>query len=197
MSFNDRFKTRPLSWSQLSTFKYSKEDWYKRYILNEADPPNAAMLYGSKVGDSIGTDESLVPTLVPPGVKEYSLKGNIEDIFMVGFADHYCPDTYVLNENKTTDKPGKWNQKSVDEHGQLTMYALLLFLQDRVKPEAVKMYLNYIPVCIGNDFDYYLPTPPTYTAIETKRTTLQILNFITELKDTVKEMEAYALSKQI
>ena len=195
MSFTDRFKTRPLSWSQLSTFAYNKDDWYKRYVLNEADPPNAAMLYGSVVGDSIGTEKSMVPTLVPAGVKEYELRGNIDKIHMVGFADHYCPNTLVLNENKTTDKPNKWNQKSVDQHGQLTMYALLLFLQDRVKPETVTMYLNYIPVEVGNDFIYRLPDPPTYTAIPTKRTTLDILNFITYVQKTVVEMEAFANSK--
>lgn len=194
MSFTNRFKTRPLSWSQLSSFEYSPKEWHKRYVLNKPDPPNAAMLYGSKVGDSIGTPDSLVPTLVPPGVKEYELRANIGPIYLVGFADHYCTDTLVLNENKTTDKPTKWNQKSVDAHGQMTMYALLLFLQNKTKPEDVTMFLNYIPVLVGNDFQYYLPTPPTYTAIPTRRTTKDIMNFVTYVKDTVAAMEAYARS---
>lgn len=164
-------------------------------MLNKPEPPNAAMLYGSKVGDSIGTPDSLVPTLVPPGVKEYELRANIGPIHMVGFCDHYCPETLVLNENKTTDNPTKWNQKSVDAHGQMTMYALLLFLQNKTKPEDVTMFLNYIPVLIKG-VDYALPTPPTYTAIPTKRTTTDIMNFVTYVKETVTAMEAYAKTQR-
>ncbi len=193
--FTDRFIIRPLSYSQLSSFEYSPREWYKRYVLLQPDPPNAAMLFGSLVGDSIATDNSLVPTLTPPGVKEYELRASIGDIRLIGFADHYCPDTYVLNENKTTDKPGKWNQKSVDAHGQMTMCALLLFLQDRVKPEDVTMYLNYIPVEVGGDFQYRLPTPPTYTAIPTRRTTADVLRYVGYVQETVKRMEAYARSQ--
>lgn len=190
-TFTDRFKTRPLSWSQLSSFEYSPKEWHRRYIRNKPEPPNAAMLYGSKVGDSIGTPNSLVPTLTPPGAKEYELRANLGPIHMVGFCDHYCPDTLVLNENKTTDNPDKWNKKSVDTHGQMTMYALLLFLQNKTKPGDVTMYLNYIPVFIKG-VDYALPTPPTYTAIPTERTTADIMNFVTYVKNTVKAMEDYA-----
>jgi len=195
-SFTDRFIIRPLSYSQLSSFEYSPAEWYKRYVLLKPDPPNAAMLYGTKVGDSIGTENSLVPTLTPPGVKEYELRANIGKIKMVGYADHHCSETKILNENKTTDNPNKWNQKSVDAHGQMTMYALLLLLQDKVKPEDVTMFLNYIPVTIGGDFQYRLPEPPTYTAIPTRRTTTDVLRYVGYIEETVKAMEKYARSEQ-
>jgi hypothetical protein len=194
MSFTDRFKTRPLSYSQLSSFEYSPKEWHKRYNLKEPDPPNAAMLFGSRVGDSIATPDSLVPSLTPPGVKEYEMRANLGPIHIIGFADHYDPETLVLNENKTTDNPKKWNKKSVDAHGQMTMYALLLYLQNKTKPEDVTMYLNYIPVLVGNDFQYYLPTPPTYTAIPTRRTTTDIMRYVQYIKDTVEAMEAYTRS---
>lgn len=194
MKLSSRFDTRPLSWSQLSSFEYDKKEWYETYILGKKKEPNAAMLFGSKIGDQIGTDENPIPGMNLPGIKEYELRANLGSIKLVGYADFYCPDTLVLNENKTTDKPTKWNQKSVDAHGQMTMYALLLFLQNKTKPEDVTMYLNYIPVLVGNDFQYYLPTPPTYTAIPTKRTTKDIMNFVTYVKDTVAAMEAYARS---
>jgi hypothetical protein len=193
--FTDRFIIRPLSYSQLSSFEYSPHEWYKRYVLLKPDPPNAAMLFGSKVGDSIATDDSLVPTLTPPGVKEYELRANIGKIKMIGFIDHWDAETKTLNENKTTDKPDKWNQKSVDAHGQMTMYALLLYLQDKVKPEDVTMFLNDIPVTIGGDFQYQLPDPPTYTAIPTKRTTTDILRYVGYVEETVAKMEKYARSQ--
>lgn len=153
------------------------------------------MLFGTYIGDLVGTPECPIPGLHDIGQKEYELRANIGDIRMIGFADGYRPEEKVLYENKTTDKPGKWNQKSVDAHGQMTMYALLLFLQDRVKPEDVTMYLNYIPVEVGGDFQYRLPTPPTYTAIPTRRTTADVLRYVGYVQETVKRMEAYARSQ--
>lgn len=187
-----RFDQRPLSYSQLSSFEWSPAEWYETYILGKKKEPNAAMLFGSKIGDQIGTDENPIPGMNLPGVKEYELRANLGPIKLVGYADFYCPDTLILNENKTTDKPDKWNKKSVDAHGQMTMYALLLFLQNKTKPEDVTMYLNYIPVFVGNDFQYYLPNPPTYTAIETRRTTTDIMRYVQYIKDTVSKMEEYA-----
>lgn len=194
MTFTDRFKIRPLSYSQLSSFEWNPAEWYETYILGKKKEPNAAMLFGSKIGDEIGTDKNPIPGMNLPGVKEYELRANLGPIRLVGYADFYCPDTLTLNENKTTDNPKKWNKKSVDAHGQMTMYALLLYLQNKTKPEDVTMFLNYIPVLVGNDFQYYLPTPATYTAIPTKRTTTDIMRYVQYIKDTVAAMEAYARS---
>lgn len=189
----ERFKTRPLSHSQLSSWEYNKDAWYRSYILGKRDPANAAMLFGSVVGDSIGTPQSLVPDLVPPGVKEYALEANLGDIRIVGYADHYCPDTLVLHENKTSDKEDRWTQKKTDQHPQLTMYALMLFLRDKVKPEDVEMWLNFIPVEIGGlTLDQYrMPTPPRYTSFKTRRTTHDIMAYSSYVVQTVKDMDEY------
>ena len=149
------------------------------------------MLFGSLVGDSIGTEKSLVPTLVPPGIKEYELRAKIGDIYLVGYADHYCPFKKILHENKTSENTTKWTQKAVNEHGQLTMYALLLFLQDKTPPSDVTMYLNYIPVIKGGDFMIRLPEPPTYTQFKTTRTNLQIVEYVGYIKNIVKKMNEY------
>ena len=99
----NRFITRPLSYSQLSAWEYDKEDWYNRYILNIPFLGNPATAFGSVVGDSIGTPNSLVPNLVPPGVKEYELSATLGAIRVIGFADHFCPKTKVLHENTKPD----------------------------------------------------------------------------------------------
>lgn len=196
MKFTDRFKIRPASYSFFASWEYNKEEWYNNYILGNRPEPNQAMLMGTKVGDSIGTPDSLVPTLTPPGVKEYEMRANLGDIYLIGFADHYCKETKVLHENKTTTNDKKWTQKSVDEHKQLDMYALLLFLQNKTPPAEVKMYLNYIPVVEGGDMLLHLPEPATYVQYETKRTNLQIAEYAEYIKSTVKEMEAYVRARK-
>ena len=191
MTFTDRFTTRPLSHSQLSSWEYNKDEWWDNYILGKRKAPNPAMEFGTVVGDSIGTPGSLVPELVPPGVKEFELSASLGPIRIVGYADHYCPNTLVLHENKTSDKPDRWDQKKVDEHPQLTMYALMLYLRDKVKPEEIKMFLNFIPVERGSDMHYRVPEPVVFHQFETRRTTTDILRYAAYVTDTVKQMEEY------
>ena len=193
--FTDRFKERPASYSFFSSWEWDKEEWYDNYILGKKKESNGAMRFGSLVGDSIGTPDSLVPTLTPPGVKEYELRAKVGDIMLLGYCDHYCPLTKTLHENKTTVNKKKWTKQSVDEHKQLDMYALLLMLQDKTHPSEVTMYLNYIPVELKG-IGYKLPKVPTYVQIETKRTALQVAEYAQYIKDTVKEMEVWVLNRQ-
>lgn len=190
-SFNKRFKHRPLSYSQLLSWEYDKEQWWRSYVLDKRDPATPAMLFGNVVGDSIGTPDSLVPSLVPPGVKEYALSATLGDIILIGYADHYCPETRVLHENKTSDNHARWDQKKVDNHKQLDMYALMLFLREKVKPEDITMQLNFIPVLYGGDMVYKVPDPAYYIAFPTSRTTADILRYATYITSTVKEMADY------
>jgi hypothetical protein len=193
----NRFDKRPLSHSQLSSFEYSPEQWYQSYILGIRQPANTAMLMGNKIGDSIGTPDSLVPDLVPPGVKEFELHAKLGDISIVGFCDHFDMETKTLHENKTSSTKDRWTQKKVDEHPQLTMYCLMLFLQHKIKPEDITIYLNFIPVEEQGDFTLALPNPPKFTQFKTRRTTRQILEYAVYVQETVKKMDEYVLNRPI
>lgn len=194
--FKKRFTKRPLSYSQLSSFEWDKDQWYNNYILGIREPANPAMAWGSVVGDSIGTPDTLVPTLVPPGVKEYEMRAVIDDVPIIGFADHFCINTLWLHENKTSDNPKRWDQKKVNQHGQLSMYALMLFLREKIKPEDIQMQLNFIPVLRGGDMLYRMPEPPIFIPFITSRSTLDILHYAQSIRDTLVEMEAYYKHKQ-
>lgn len=164
---------RPVSYSQLASWEWNRREWYKKYIEGIDPPTTEAMLYGNTVGDTLGTPKSLVPALKDiAGIKEYELKATVGDMTLVGYADHYCPKTIVLTENKTSANPTRWTQKSVDEHVQLTMYAMLLYLQNKVKPEDLTIQLNAIPVggeplCITGE----------HRTFTTKRTLADILRY--------------------
>lgn len=186
-----RFIKRPLSYSQLSAWDYGKEEWYQRYIIGQPYKTNSAMNAGNIVGDSIGTDKSLVPDLVPPGIKEFKLTAQLGNIYMIGFADHYCPETKVLHENKTSTNRKKWTQGVVDRHKQLDMYCLMLALTHNTAPEDVEIYLNYIPVIENQDMRYYLPEPPEFRQFRTSRTIEQIDAFAEEIQQTVQQMHEY------
>lgn len=192
----ERFKSRPLSYSQLASFEYDKDQWYDSYVLGKRGPTNHNMRAGNVIGDSIGTPKSYVPDLQPPGVKEFKLDANLGDIWLVGYVDHFCPVTRELHENKTSTNARRWTQGQADKHGQLTMYALMLFLKHNIPPEEVTMYLNFIPLVQRADYRICLPEPPIYRQFKTSRTSEQIAEYADYIEETVRLMHSYALEKQ-
>ena len=187
----ERFTKRPLSHSQLSAWEYDKAEWFDRYVLGKTSPPTPNMVFGSKIGDAIGTDDSPIPELNPPGVKEYPVRSNVEGIECVGFIDHFCPDTLELHENKTSDNPKRWSQKKADTHTQIDMYLLLLYLQDGIPPEHVTAYLNFIqtrPTGLG----YRLHKEPKWKQYKLATKTMADLDRYTEyVVSTVEAMHKY------
>jgi hypothetical protein len=151
------------------------------------------MDFGNKVGDTLGLPHSMVPQLREvPGVKEYKMEAVLGKIQLVGYADHYCPEKKILNENKTSQNKKRWNKKTVDEHTQLDMYALLLFLSEKTKPEDITMHLNYIPVIENQDFSLSLTDPVECYTFTTVRTSLDIVKYANYIQNTHKEMLEYA-----
>ena len=186
----DRFKKRALSWSQLQSFQYNPDEWFSIYILNNRQPPNSLMLAGSRIGDAIGTEDSPIDNTLVPGIKEYTVKAEIDGIKMVGHIDNYCPDTLTLNENKCSDTKGRWTQGKVDKHGQITMYVMLLQAQDGVRPEDVTCWLNFLKLeQVGVQFD--VGDPPVLKRFKTNRTQEQVDQFLEDTKRTVELMHQY------
>lgn len=186
-----KWKERDVSWSQLNSWLFSKDQWAFKYIFGKYEEPNQAMLFGNTVGDTLGTPTSMVPSLNPflVGIKEYELRVPMNGHNLVGFCDHYCPTDLVLNENKTSQTLDRWTQKDVDLHGQLTMYSLMLLLKEKVNPEDLTIWLNFIPVYLDGFFPY---VKDDYKRFPTVRTTKQCLMFGAWITTTLKEMELYA-----
>jgi len=213
----NRFQNRPLSYSQLSCWEYSKEEWMNRYILGIRSPMNATMEAGTRIGDAIGTDNCPLKTaqskphyVQPSGVKEFKLSAKLGDIHLIGYADHFDPVARVLHENKTSTNKSRWSQPKANAHGQLTMYALILFLTHNITPEDVQMYLNFIPtqrrlvpkpeysdvpdwaldehIC---DEVVELPDPVVWKQYPTTRTAGDITAYVDYIHETVKAMQEY------
>lgn len=184
------WKARPYSWSQHSSFRdYDKAEWYNKYILGISTPPNKRMTFGSLVGKRIENDPTYIPQL-PRGIMEYGITTKMGKIELIGFMDAYNPDTKTINEYKTSGPDG-WNQSKVDDHGQLTLYCLLLLLKEGIKPEDVTIQLHHLHTTEGGDFAIAFAKPFTLNSYTTKRTTEQVLKFGAEIIKLRKEMELY------
>ncbi len=184
--------SRALSWSSLSLFNLKpygdKEKWYRRYVLGTKDPVNNEMIFGKKIADSFQSKTPLAPVTLYP-VVEHKLEVKLDGIPLIGYIDTYDSDTHCFREFKT----GKaaWTQKRANEHGQLKMYALMLYLLYKAKPGSYTIHLDWIPTEEGWDVPIQFISPIKIESFEVKITMADITKFASYIKRTAREMKAY------
>lgn len=182
------WRNRPYSWSQHSAWEYDKFAWYDRYILGNSTPSTPALEFGKKFADSVEWGTPMAPVIIYP-IVEHGLKAKLDDLELVGYLDSWDPENKKLAEYKTGVK--KWDQKRVDNHHQLTFYALLHYLVDGIKPEDIEMVLQWLPTCVRADYSYGFVDPAEIHTFTTTRTMRDVLQLATEIKATRKAMEKY------
>lgn len=183
---------RPQSWSSLSSFWWDKEEWFMRYILGVKSPETAELKFGAAFAKSIEDGSCDIPELMQhlTGRKEHPFKVMFGKIPLMGYADDFDPVTFKrLEEVKTGKKP--WDQKRVDEHGQIDMYLLMNYISNKIKPEEVRCRLHWLPTEQNGDFSISLIRPIKVHTFETRRTMQQILNFGMKINRTYREMQEY------
>ena len=192
-----RFPT--ISWSSYNAFEnYDKEDWYQNYVLGNKSEPSNAMLFGQFIGEKLAINPDFLPEVSRPAIYEQELHAKLDKIMLVGHLDGltFEPKCELL-EYKTSTNPNKWNQEAVNNWGQLTFYALLLYLNFKIKPEDIKMSLTAI---IGQEeedsFEITLPKEPIIKTFQTSRNLKDILVFGAELKVIHKKMTRFVASKE-
>jgi hypothetical protein len=187
----EKFNKRDYSWSQHSSFLYNKDQWFDSYILDKKQD-SEELKFGSMMGKRMEKDPNFMPEIPRYGKDEYKFYVSFCGIKLVGYADSFNPDTCKqLGERKTGKN--KWDKKRVDEHGQLTMYCLMNYIQNNVSPEEVEICLSWIPTeCKeSGDFTRKISVCGKTKHFKTKRTMADILKFGSEIKRVRKEMEEY------
>lgn len=186
-----KLKSKPLSWSSLSSWDYDKNQWARKYLDGISDPPNSQMLFGNEIGNKIANDPTFLPEVLRYKQFEKGLGGKIGDIELIGFLDSFCPKHKYFKEYKTSSNTKRWTKKTTNEHGQLDFYYLLIWLNYSVAPENIDCELFYIPVEEGQDFRMKLSDAPIQS-FKVKKTVLDILKFGKFIQKTYKEMEIFA-----
>lgn len=197
-----KFKERPLSWSSLSSWEWDKKEWAKKYLDGIELPPGPELIFGKAFADSIENGTCVVPELLSAlqKKKEHEFKCKFGNIELIGYGDAFCDDTFrILDEVKTGVK--EWDQKRVEQHGQLTMYCLQNFIINKVKPEEMDINLFWIPTekkelengdFGGFDYSIDFKYPITVERFKTSRTLSDIINFGIYIKKIHQEMLAFA-----
>lgn len=193
--FDPTFKDRPLSWSQISSFSYDPNQWARKYLDGINDPPNPAMEFGRIVGEAIASKHPHAPQVPRGDVFEYEMRATINKVPLIGFLDSFNASIPAMFEYKTSAKSDKWTQKSVDDSGQITMYALLLFLQDKIHPKDLSITLSAIHVRTRGDFIMEIHPDTPIQSFKTTRTMKDIMRFAAYIEKTIKEMEKFSTER--
>ncbi len=181
-------KARPLSWSAIASFNYSKQQWYDTYILgNRQSSPE--LTFGSEVDKRLQDDLKFLPDVPRYPLMQHRMTAVVGDIPLVGIPDGICLKKHLLADYKTGKKA--WDKKRADETGQLTMYLLLLYVNYKIPPEDFKCFIHWLPTQANGDFTISFTDNFKPVTIETKRTMQDILKFASSIKTIYKEMEEY------
>lgn len=187
-------KTRPLSWSAMSSFEYDPMQWYDNYIKGNKQAPSAEMLFGKKFADSCEARKPLAPVTMLSKM-EQGFKVVFNGIPMVGFADTFDHvGKKKIGEYKTSKKI--WTQKQVDQHGQITMYALFNYITSKIRPEDCRFFLECVQTEQAGDYSIRFVLPPNSKVpkvyhFDTKRTMKDVLDFGVRINKTVQAMEDF------
>ena len=195
--------TRPMSWSQLSSFEYDKEQWYKKYILKQKPPVTQAMMFGKTVGEKLEKDPKYLTQIPRQKTMEYEFEALYQFVFngkkrsiqLTGFADSFGDLIFRMEEYKTGKLSKPWTQKRADQHGQITMYLFMKWLKEKIPPEKFTCWLHWMPTQMDEEtgaVSFVEPIEKHIKHFETKRTMKDLREFAQRLESTIAAMVAYS-----
>lgn len=207
------WRKRPLSWSAISSFEYDNEQWYQKYVVHgpctreycffyKMEPPSSCplvasskeMIFGSMIGKKLETNPKFLPIVPRHSKMEHEFKCKFGKLQLVGYGDSFCLITLKkLAEYKTGKRA--WDQKRVDNHGQLDMYLLMHYIITKIRPEDMQeIILVWMPTQDNGDFSisFVEPIEKNIKIFYTKRTMMDILQFGKRINSVFKQMEVYA-----
>jgi hypothetical protein len=195
-----------ISWSQLVAWEKGAEA-YEKYVSQHPDDQikNRETLFGKKIADGLrdGVDDpdvNFCRTWLPvPGEREkeffieiakgVKLKCGLDGLSYSNKGWHV--DEYKTGHETSTGKD-PWNQKMVDNHGQLDVYDLVIWKLHGIIPTNT---LWWIPTIVDENEEIHVAGKMP-KAFETKRTLYQIMAIKRRLEKAYKEIGIYYKNKK-
>ena len=135
-----------LSWSQMNLWEKDPNLYYQVYCEGIENFRSKYLELGKRMATTLENGKSddgdpmleLMAVYMPSyPAKEFEIKVNFEGIPIVGKLDGFNKETLTIGEYKS----GKnWTQSMVDDTGQLTMYALLVWLKYKKLPAKILLH---------------------------------------------------------
>ncbi len=136
-----------LSWSQIHLFERSHELYARKYIFGEEEAMTEAMSLGKglaqalelQVVTGVETLDNLLTLFPAYPHREFKIEATLEglEVPLYGVLDGFDEEQLRIGEYKSGML---WDQKMVDESGQLKMYTLMVWLKYQRMPNEVMLH---------------------------------------------------------
>lgn len=135
-----------LSWSQMSMWEKDPNLYYQVYIENADQFRTKYLELGKRMATGLenGFDEqhdplfeSLIVFMPSYPKREFDIKAEFEGIPLFGKLDGWDGKNLTIGEYKTGKK---WTQAMVNQSGQLTFYAFLVWLKYKKLPKKIFLH---------------------------------------------------------
>lgn len=177
----------------MNLFESNLESWKRVYLYGETMRVNRGMAFGRIMAEGLEHDEATgdpVLDLVMAQLPKFEvmdqpvhaiLKNGKNDVPLLAKPDTMKADMTAFKEYKTGQAP--WSRKQVDESGQVTFYATVLFILTQKIPYDIE--LVHVPTAKqgGNDaVDARIGATGDIYRHKTSRNMSQILNMMVRMK---------------
>jgi hypothetical protein len=176
----------------MDLFERNVEKWKRLYIYGEEMTINNGMEFGRKMAEGLENDEitgDMALDLVMERLPKFEimdkpieaiLKNGKNKIPLLAKPDTMKADMTAFKEYKTGQEP--WSRKKVDESGQVTFYATVLFILSGKIPSDIEL-VHVQTAKEGNGApDARIRATGDIYRHPTKRTMGQILNMMVRMK---------------
>lgn len=188
-----------LSWSSLDLFERSVEQWKQVYLYGKKMPINRGMAFGRDMAEGLEHEKvtgnpilDLIMERLPKfEIMDKPITAEIREgkkiIPLLAKPDSMKTDGSAFKEYKTGQK--LWSRKQVDESGQITFYATVLFLKNGKIPWDIELVHVETEKEDKNALDARIrPTGAIYRH-PTIRNISQVLNMMIRMKKCWQEIE--------
>lgn len=111
-----------LSYSAISCFMQSREEFRKRYYENRPMFITPELTFGKKIGEMLENDDESLRHILRYDTAEQKLEFDVDGISILGYIDTFDSERKKVGEYKTGKVP--WTQGRVNKHLQLDIYSL-------------------------------------------------------------------------
>lgn len=143
-----------LSYSAYSLWKSSKEQFRKRYYLNETIFETKESLFGKLIAKKLEDGEIVNKDIIVYDTPEHRIYVDlVPGLKLLGYLDSYDSEKHAIAEYKTgrLSNKGKvpWDNLKVRKHKQLVFYSMLVQLKHEwVEP---KTHLQWLETKVGKE----------------------------------------------
>lgn len=177
-----------ISWSQLTLWESSPERYKEKYLYGKKTPVNRGMAFGKKMADGLEHDEltgDMALDLMMAQIPKFEImdqefraeiKNGKDTIFILAKPDTMRKDMTAFKEYKTG--VARWTRKKVDECGQITFYAMAMWLESGKIPQDIEL----VDIATKMSLDGKIEVTGDIYRHPTKRTMADILKMMVRAK---------------